>query len=1082
MKQKVAKIQNALKSEYADFASFCKLSDKQFVHELTMSDYIAFRSQMGVSREYVAGIQQLLADYNPDEDETEDQPMENEEGPSTDSNILAVTDSNELIVQNQSPTYNNGTGDGIANNEIEVTRKDLELIDLTESKLLEKKSKPAISVANLELIDLHSSLYVDLGIAQDPSYSEQNVDALDLSTRALNCLKRNHCHTLDDLFSRDVKEIKAFKNLGGKSFAEIIESCKAFAANYAGPSNIYANDMLPEPYNRKEALNSFAKSLVYGMAYDISALPVQEQEDAKLLEEAYEILGGDLSLTAFENPLEVKPICLALLYLYARQSVIETCEPLLDELTAHGFSKKLHIRPFITAMQKSIKFDLNEVFLEEDLFSDFIASVDRYLAEKPEKNVALMSNLKRFLEALRMGVSPVLQNAYDQLMKDDPKGRMISIVKLRQEGRTLEEVGQVLWITRERVRQLESKAVRRFSKCLKNSKINVIAFLHALLDGDLMIHKEELASCVPDENHLELLWACIEDGALDSRGYYYQSKYKAIVFSDEKKDNDANTISELPSYIFADDLEKVVRHAVDEEGVLEEKLRADIARRYQIYGKLYSEHRPTVVFMCDWILKHRFISGFKVNDEMDYQRFIGYMKEVFGDKVGHMTRRALDAKVGEVGLLCDRGKYIHPSTFQIDTGLFQEIDQFIEDSPKNALSYIELFEIFKDRLAGTQISNHYFLQGAIKAYRKNIDKRSQYYLFRDYVTKDSEVSTTDELDAFVRDRGIVHQSEIFAEFPALNSYTITQVVARCSDIYRISNGNYVHSSHFNIAEDDYPQLRDYLCGATNDLPINIRKIYDDCSAQFPDFMDRNEIYDRDILFAVLRYMFNDEFRFDKPYIGKKNEAELTNRSVILSMIEAYDEIPIDELMEMLDEHVIHYVSIPNLLRLIAPDFIRVDENLLMRYAHTGLNEDVIEEALSILNEEVEAQGFLPSGKVQDFIWYPAIDVAWNPYLLESIVMISDIIDYIPYTIVRSQRLYFVYVSDRYKDCDFSSLLLQIVAEEYDKGSFSSKADMRDWLIEVGLIDVGLPNYLETAQYYYMQDGKLLKRESNDESL
>ena len=75
-------------------------------------------------------------------------------------------------------------------------------------------------------------------------------------------------------------------------------------------------------------------------------------------------------------------------------------------------------------------------------------------------------------------------------------------------------------------------------------------------------------------------------------------------------------------------------------------------------------------------------------------------------------------------------------------------------------------------------------------------------------------------------------------------------------------------------------------------------------------MDRNDIHNRGILYAVLSYMFKNEFKFNRPYIANSDDVELTNRGVILGILESYDEIAIDELMDMLDERSIHYVSLP----------------------------------------------------------------------------------------------------------------------------------------------------------------------------
>jgi len=1103
MMQKNVRIRDALKTEYSDFADFCMSLDKQFVSELTTSDFIAFRTQHGTTRDYIARIQHTLDSFVPDaeahiEVAQADLPFED---PS------AV----ELIEKASSFTTRRMPQEISEETQLEepdiITEKDQEPVIPVEDSLAADKTSESISDVNvpdeqpivgtvsaskklfssgkawfnyleeLSSVDVEVPIYDLLGIPHDPILASRDITELDLSVRPYNCLMNNNCKTLDSLFSKSLREISEFSNLGKKSLFEIIGKCKEFATNPRSIINSASAEAVPQSISDvkvNEKLVSIAEAIALGIEYDTSNMSDSEKNYIALLEDAYQVLGEDLCIMALEEPEKASNLCSILKEYIERQEALKQVALIVNHISTHGISMSLHVLPFVSAIKKKTGFDLTTIFTENDRFADISLIIKKYINDKHEENVALIESIQTFADEIATGISGHLAKAYENAITTD---RAPVVIQLRQEGYTLAEVGDLLSITRERVRQIESKAIRRFSASLKHAGKDVIYFIHALLDGDMMIHKEEVATCVSDSNQLNLLWACIENGDFDGKIYSYIKQYKAVVFKHENADAADKIVDKLPPYIFQDEIEDVIKHAVEEQGVWEEKIRADIKQRYKLFGTLYSERRPTVIFICDWILKNRFANGYKINDEIDAKRFMGYVREVFGEESSHMTSRALDAKVSQVGVLCDRGKYIHPSMVSIDEGILDEIDQYIVESPKNAITYIELFEAFKEKLAGTQISNHYFLQGAMKQYGSTVKRRLSYYLYRDYITKDEGVSPTDELDAFVRERGVVHKSEIFAEFPALNEVTIGQVVARCPNVFNVDGGNYIHASQFHILDADYVWIRAYLTEVTHELPVNIRKVFDDCSIQFPQFMDRNDIHNRDILYAVLSYMFKNEFKFNRPYIANSDDVELTNRGVILGILESYDEIAIDELMDMLDERSIHYVSLPNLLQLIAPDYIRTDENLLMKRALTGIEDDVEEEALSILTDAIDVNGYLPSCKVQDFIWYPSIDVTWTPYLLESIVLSSDKLDYVPYPFSRSHRSLVVYVSKKYANCDFQSMLLKIISEEYDKGTFARKSDMREWLIEAGFVDVKLPNFLESAQYYYMSDdGRLVRRE------
>lgn len=63
----------------------------------------------------------------------------------------------------------------------------------------------------------------------------------------------------------------------------------------------------------------------------------------------------------------------------------------------------------------------------------------------------------------------------------------------------------------------------------------------------------------------------------------------------------------------------------------------------------------------------------------------------------------------------------------------------------------------------------------------------------------------------------------------------------------------------------------------------------------------------------------------------------------------------------------------------------------------------------------------------------------------------------------------IYVAEEFGKDTFDSFLIKILTEEVHKGSFTSKVEMRDWLREEGMIEAKLPNFLESAKYFYVNE-------------
>ena len=98
----------------------------------------------------------------------------------------------------------------------------------------------------------------------------------------------------------------------------------------------------------------------------------------------------------------------------------------------------------------------------------------------------------------------------------------------------------------------------------------------------------------------------------------------------------------------------------------------DIERKFHLYGTMYSKEAITVAFMCGYILKNKFPNGFKIGIQEETNRFRTYLIETFGTK-GEMTNRAIEAKVGSIGVLCDRGKYVHADFINVDKSIIDAV-------------------------------------------------------------------------------------------------------------------------------------------------------------------------------------------------------------------------------------------------------------------------------------------------------------------------------------------------------------------------------------------------------------------------
>lgn len=472
--------------------------------------------------------------------------------------------------------------------------------------------------------------------------------------------------------------------------------------------------------------------------------------------------------------------------------------------------------------------------------------------------------------------------------------------------------------------------------------------------------------------------------------------------------------------------------------------------------------------MCDYILRIRFPNGFKIADESDHKRFISYLAEMFENK-NKITAHALDAKISQIGVLIDRGKYIHSSYINVDKKIIDEVNDYIENSPRVVLTYAELFDTFSERFSGTQINNKYCLQGVLKLLG------CPFVMRKDYITKESDANLDSEFEHFVEQSGRVHKSVLLEEFNGLSDINIGFFCQRLSTIVVLDGGYYMHSSQLNISEDDYDEQRKFLLTACSDTPASTRLLYNEFMMRFSDFMIRNNIESQGNLFGVLQYMFRKEFFFSRPYISLTNDLELTHRGVLLQHLSGIDSIEIEDLTDICDKNGIHFLSVRTLIESIKPDFIRVGKTMLMRKELAGVDDDSVLDTAQQIKEIMHVRGgYCASKNIDDFSWFPELNVPWNAYLLESVSALAG--DLLTVLRINTSTIYTpidVYIGDEFVDEDTNSLIVRLLLKEGQLEPFTSKEDVFLWLQEQGLCNAKLPSFLETEGHlFYDESGKL----------
>lgn len=1070
------KITDVIPTEYEDFLHYCSIAGRVYTDEITQVDLIAYRSQYGRTKSEIKELQAIInagVILNPTSICTE-RPGEDCNLTEDDNDSMPIPVVDELI---QCP------------NVAAETNHDQVSFDETTGQSI---AEPAQDITYAELFGVSPDGCEEISISDD-FYS---LFEISFSVRVMNALSREKCCSLSDLLSLTPAGLHEIRNLGTKSFSEIegaiskiAEMIKANGTPVVTPKA--SKDRYDFSRIRPELLRPLVFSLVNQEPVETNGLFPSEVAYLEEVQTAVTEIGKELCMAILnkESSDQIRSICQMLQEFHSRteieNSIITGATQSMLNWPTYLFDKKLcpFVRYYCKTIKDGLQVNLPSIFDEGSYVSQYGDCITSLLKENNSELHTIAEQLVKFQTWMEtIDLDGLVKHVFNSL--GDKDDRAIEILYARAKGCTLEEVGQKLGgVTRERIRQLEKKACRIIQHRFVHGKYNVFALIYALRDGDVVLTQKEIAEVVKAED-AEIIWYCAtrsltkgETHLLDTKYAHYDPVHDVIVvtLSDYRQASTPKKVSvpdeiidALPAIIETSKLTEAASDIARRLDIPEEISLLSLFSRYHKAGEFSYRGRLTIVQICDYILKYRFPNGYKISDETDSNIFLGYMDSMFG-KSGRTTARAVDAKVMDMGILIDRGKYIHKDLIQFDQSLLNTVFEYISSSPKNALTYTEIFASLSDLFIGTTITNRYVLQGAMKACGCPFESH------RDYIVKNGSGNVADELTSFVQANGVVHKTEILAEFPGWKDYNLSFILPRCPDVIGIDNGYFIHSDTLKISENDRDKIHRYLLNNIQDIPVSARFLQDEFMLRYPDFMIKNDIQSHGKLFGILQYMFGGEFHFSRPYIARENIGEITNKSVLLQHIEGVTSIEIADFLDLCKQNSIQYVSVSNLLDMMQPDLIRVDEITLMRQEDLGIDEQVFQDVTDLITNEVVAHGgYIAANSVEDFSWYPVLNVEWNPFLLESIAaMIPTGINTVKIVSSSSEIPHSIFVSEEYSEDDWSSLLVKLLKKEHEIEPFASKSDILQWLQNEGLCNVNYPAFLDSEHHVvFDDDGKM----------
>lgn len=582
-----------------------------------------------------------------------------------------------------------------------------------------------------------------------------------------------------------------------------------------------------------------------------------------------------------------------------------------------------------------------------------------------------------------------LRRSFRKLFEKDERG--YNILLLRAQGQTLEQVGGYYSLTRERIRQIEVKTIRRLVLFLTRQMEYIVSrvgsgnvlffddFLSIFRNGNdasIVAYGLRNVDFAPLE-HFEELDVFLTNADAD------QIRWKMNAIIEQH----------IPDIWKPNEEQDKIERLMAEEGIpfgFDLFVQYLAATGFRAYGNLICRKGLTRSDIYRYVIAKHFGDGIRVYVESEMQKLKELIAEEFGEIELPDNDRAIAARITDFCILCGRGTYILPENVCISDELLQEMRQYIIDTPRDNIFVADIFERFKDRLfAYGNVGNEYFLYGVLKYHFEG-----EFTFFRDTVSKTGGIvgNAYRDLEDYMLSRGEpVTKSQLREAFPGISDIKIINAVMHSKDIINWDTHSYANIRTFDLSQAVKRHLQAVLerLFEEHDGYTNMNLAFAEIRRAMPDFVRDNGMRTPANLYCLLEYLFKRTYLFNRPHIWRElPEGGLTAAGMIMRFIRKQGGVIKDgDLNEWIGRYCLSFSTIKiALLELIDDQLLQLDVDEYIVADDVRFDEALVEGVKRELEIQMEGREYLILRDMEDFDYYPDLQgIPWTQYLLQSIV-------------------------------------------------------------------------------------------------
>lgn len=385
------------------------------------------------------------------------------------------------------------------------------------------------------------------------------------------------------------------------------------------------------------------------------------------------------------------------------------------------------------------------------------------------------------------------------------KPRELEVIQLRR-TKTLQEVGERLEVTRERVRQIESKATRRLPSFKK--QLNLKMYFQYCTEHSKILKIKEFMQALGLESYLDetllILFFEMEESItyIESIDRYIGTNvYNSIM-------HNFNRIDFTKAIIEVNEIKELFNNEIGEESIEIVDLLIK-AHNYKRVDAIYVKENVNIIARINHLFKHFIKEPLEMDDE-GYIYFKELMEETF-EIPFDSGRRAAATRVADAEnvILVDRNTYCYHNAEVITDQFLVELER-IMDEQLNYNEYVDPRWLYKENITlmlEFGLSSHVHLYSIVQNYlgeKYETGNGNTLYIYK---------SNADRLDAesillhyLIANGHAVPKANVLLDLK-WKEHKLDQLLPRIKSAVLVGNGIVKTIESFNFREEELAELQ-----------------------------------------------------------------------------------------------------------------------------------------------------------------------------------------------------------------------------------------------------------------------------------